>query len=93
MGMGLGGREGTVRDADPPAPAAQVSLCDVGPSLALSGPQSNHLYQRLRLGPDSARTWGFRLRMGGRKALCLLRAYIRVLPKGSIDKGSRALGC
>lgn len=79
MGMGLRGREGTVRDADPPVPAAQVSLCDVGPSLALSGPQSNHLYQGLSLGPRLSQDLEFSPQKGGQED---------PLPPQSLHQGS-----
>lgn len=79
MGMGLGGRGGTGREADPPAPAAQVSLCDVGPSLALSGPQCNHLYQRRKLGLRLSQDLAFSPQHGGQEG---------PLPPQSLHQGS-----
>lgn len=62
----------------------------LGRKLALS--LSTHLYRGLRLGPGLSQDLGSLLRMGGRKALHFLSTHTGFLPKGLVDKGSRALG-
>lgn len=62
-----------------PSTSCPLPLCELGPGFALAGPQSPHLDQRSRLGPDSARTWGLSAEQG-QEGPQLSSAHTRVLP-------------